>query len=130
MTYRPFPNRKVTLVNWTRPNAHADWEDRCARNPKSAIFDLLIVCDNKDAAHALLEEDYGADLAVAFPSGNKIVRLMDGRFVTVTDRPDQIVGTLPTFEKWNWWSKFNNAPDMAAIREKRQVEEILKTTYN
>ena len=130
MPYHPFPNRKVTLVNWSRPSAQKDWEDRCQRNPKSAVFDLLIVCDNKDAAHALLEEDYGADLAVAFPSGNKIVRLMDGRFATVTDRPDQLVGVLPTFERWNWWSRFNNAPDMAAIREKRQIEEILKTTHN
>ena len=130
MSYHPFPNRKVTLVNWTRPSAQKDWEDRCQRNPKSAVFDLLIVCDNKEEAHLFLEEEYGAELAVVFPNGNKIVRFMDGRFVTVTDRPDTIVGALPTFERWNWYGKFNTAPDMAAIREKRQIDEILKITYN
>ena len=130
MSYHPFPNRKATLVNWTRPNAQKDWEDRCQRNPKSAVFDLLIVCDNKEEAHLFLEEEYGAELAVVFPNGNKIVRFMDGRFVTVTDRPDTIVGALPTFERWNWYGKFNNAPDLAILREKRQVDEILKITYN
>lgn len=130
MTYHPFPNRKVQLVNWTRPDATKDWEDRCARNPKSAVFDLLIVCDNRNAAYAFLEEEYETDVAVIFPNGNKIVRFMDGRFATVSDRPDQVVGTLPTFERWNWWAKFQQTPDMAAFREKRQVEEILKTTYN
>ncbi len=88
------------------------------------------MCDNKEEAHLFLEEEYGAELAVVFPNGNKIVRFMDGRFVTVTDRPDTIVGALPTFERWNWWNRFNTSPDMAAIREKRQIAEILKTTYN
>lgn len=130
MTYQPFKNQPVTQVNWSRPDPHQDWKDRCQRNPQSAVFDLLILCEDKVSAYAYLEEEYESQLAVTFPSGNQIVRLKDGRFATVTDRPDQCVGVLPQIEKWNWWGKFNNTPDLSVLREKRQVTDILTLTYN
>lgn len=104
--------------------------NRCNRNPQAAIFDVLIVCENKDMAHQRLFEDYAAVPAVIFPNGNTILRMHDGRFVTVSDRPDHLEGLLPSIEKWNWYGKFNMQPDLAVLREKKQVEEVLSTTFH
>lgn len=130
MQYHPFPNRETTKVSWGKIDPNADWVDRCNRLPKEPVFDILIMCDDKEKAYLRLEEDYEALTAVMFPNGNKIVRLVDGRFATVSDRPDQVVGLLPQIERWNWYGKFTASPDLAILREKRQVEEILRLTKN
>lgn len=107
-----------------------DWVERCSRNPQAPVFDILILCDDRDKAHTYLEEEYETQVAATFEGGNQIFRFKDGRFATVWDKPHTVVGALPSLERWNWYGKFNNSPDLACLRERKQVEEIMQVSIN